>query len=98
MEKNAIVVTVCGAKGGTGKTSTSANMGGILADLGKQEIQMNIHKHAKLTPLGRERRVNLPAACLSRQAGARTYQTSKQRAHDLPLWTHSYNWHRPIAA
>lgn len=36
MEKNAIVVTVCGTKGGTGKTSTSANMGGILADLGKQ--------------------------------------------------------------
>ena len=28
-------------------------------------------------------------------AYARTYQTSKQRAQDLPLWTHSYNWHRP---
>ena len=36
MEKNTIVVTVCGTKGGTGKASTSANMGGILADLGKQ--------------------------------------------------------------
>ena len=28
-------------------------------------------------------------------AYARAYQTSKQRAQDLPLWTHSYNWHRP---
>ena len=28
-------------------------------------------------------------------AYARTYQTSKQRALDLPLWTHCYNWHRP---
>ena len=33
-------------------------------------------------------------ACL-RQAGARAYLTSKQRARDLPLWTHSYHWHRP---
>ena len=24
-------------------------------------------------------------------AGARAYQTSKQRAHDLPVWTHRYN-------
>ena len=28
-------------------------------------------------------------------AYARAYQTSTQRAQDLPLWTHSYNWHRP---
>ena len=35
MKKNAIVVTVCGTKGGTGKTSTSVNLGGLLADLGK---------------------------------------------------------------
>lgn len=28
-------------------------------------------------------------------AYARTYRTSDQRAADLPLWTHMYNWHRP---
>jgi transposase InsO family protein len=28
-------------------------------------------------------------------AYARAYQTSEQRAEDLPLWTHLYNWHRP---
>ena len=28
-------------------------------------------------------------------AYARAYQTSTQRAQDLPLWTHRYNWHRP---
>ena len=31
-------------------------------------------------------------------AYARTYETSDQRAEDLPLWTHIYNWHRPHAA
>lgn len=28
-------------------------------------------------------------------AYARAYETSDQRAADLPLWTHMYNWHRP---
>ena len=28
-------------------------------------------------------------------AYARAYQTSNQRATDLPAWTHMYNWHRP---
>ena len=28
-------------------------------------------------------------------AYARAYQISKQRAQDLPLRTHRYNWHRP---
>jgi transposase InsO family protein len=28
-------------------------------------------------------------------AYARAYQTSQQRAQDLPKWTHQYNWHRP---
>lgn len=31
-------------------------------------------------------------------AYARAYQTSDQRAADLPVWTHLYNWHRPHAA
>lgn len=28
-------------------------------------------------------------------AYARAYRTSDQRAAELPLWTHLYNWHRP---
>jgi transposase InsO family protein len=28
-------------------------------------------------------------------AYAKAYQTSDQRAQDLPLWLHRYNWHRP---
>src|SRR5256885_1371539 len=28
-------------------------------------------------------------------AYARAYQTSDQRAAELPIWTHHYNWHRP---
>jgi transposase InsO family protein len=28
-------------------------------------------------------------------AYARAYDTSKQRALELPYWIHRYNWHRP---
>ncbi|MCP1845174.1 transposase InsO family protein [Bradyrhizobium sp. USDA 4524] len=28
-------------------------------------------------------------------AYARAYDTSDQRAQDLPIWLHHYNWHRP---
>ena len=28
-------------------------------------------------------------------AYARAYENSKQRAAELPIWTHQYNWHRP---
>jgi transposase InsO family protein len=28
-------------------------------------------------------------------AYARAYDTSRQRAHELPYWIHHYNWHRP---
>jgi transposase InsO family protein len=28
-------------------------------------------------------------------AYAKAYDTSRQRAEDLPLWLHRYNWHRP---
>ena len=31
-------------------------------------------------------------------AYARAYMTSDQRAADLPIWTHLYNWHRPHSA
>jgi len=31
-------------------------------------------------------------------AYARAYQTSRQRAKELPFFLHRYNWHRPHAA
>lgn len=31
-------------------------------------------------------------------ADARAYETSDQRADDLPRWTHLYNWQRPHSA
>lgn len=37
-------------------------------------------------------------SALREWAYARAYQTSDQRAADLPIWTHLYNWHRPHSA
>ena len=48
---------------------------------------MNMHKNARLMPLGRERLIRM---MLSGQTPA-----AAARAADLPLWTHLYNWHRP---
>ncbi len=33
--------------------------------------------------------------CLREWAYARAYNTSQQRAAELPFWMHRYNWHRP---
>ncbi|HGG59983.1 MAG TPA: IS481 family transposase [Gammaproteobacteria bacterium] len=37
-------------------------------------------------------------SALREWAYARAYKTSDQRAVDLPIWTHLYNWHRPHSA
>ena len=37
-------------------------------------------------------------AALREWAYARACQTYDQRATDLPIWTHLYNWHRPHTA
>ena len=49
--------------------------------------------HPCLQQAGKPPGANGPT-CLQ-QAGARAYQTSTQRAKDLPLWPHSYHWHQP---
>lgn len=36
MQKQQLIVTICSTKGGSGKTTISANLGGILADLGQR--------------------------------------------------------------
>ncbi|QBY02703.1 IS481 family transposase [Rhodophyticola sp. CCM32] len=37
-------------------------------------------------------------SALREWAYARAYETSDDRAADLPVWTHLYNWHRPHSA
>jgi transposase InsO family protein len=60
---------------------------------GKAErfIQTALREWAKLTK-GSSRRSLLE---WSAEGYARAYRTSDQRAADLPIWTHQYNWHRP---
>ena len=60
---------------------------------GKAErfIQTALREWAKLTK-GSSRRSQLE---WSAESYARAYQTSDQRAQDLPYWTHQYNLHRP---
>ncbi|MBL6929791.1 MAG: IS481 family transposase [Rhodospirillales bacterium] len=36
-------------------------------------------------------------SCLREWAYAKAYQSSDQRARELPRWLHHYNWHRPHA-
>ncbi len=38
MQKQQLIVTVCSTKGGSGKTTISANLGGILSDLGQRVL------------------------------------------------------------
>ena len=54
---------------------------------------MDIHKNARLTPLGRERMVNM----LAGRGLCRAYLNSRQRADELPFFMHRYNWQRPHA-
>jgi hypothetical protein len=60
---------------------------------GKAErfIQTALREWAKLTK-GSSRRSQLE---WSAEGYASAYQTSDQRAQDLPYWTHQYNLHRP---
>ncbi|MGH6846045.1 MAG: IS481 family transposase [Methylocella sp.] len=60
---------------------------------GKAErfIQTALREWAKLAR-GSSRRSLLE---WSAEGYARAYRTSDQRAQELPVWTHQYNWHRP---
>jgi hypothetical protein len=60
---------------------------------GKAErcVQTSLREWAKLTK-GSSRRSQLE---WSAESYARAYQTSDQRAQDLPYWTHQYNLHWP---
>ena len=59
--------------------------------------KLNI-KHLKTrpyTPRTNGKAERFIQTALREWAYARAYQTSDQRAKDLPIFTHQYNWHRP---
>lgn len=57
------------------------------------------HIHTKpYTPKTNGKAERFIQTALREWAYARAYQTSDDRAADLPVWTHLYNWHRPHAA
>jgi transposase InsO family protein len=47
------------------------------------------------TPKGNGKAERFIQTALREWAYAKAYDTSRQRATDLPLWMHRYNWHRP---
>lgn len=57
---------------------------------------MNIHIKTKPhTPKINGKAERFIRIALGEWAYARAYNTSNERAADLPLWSHMYNWHRP---
>ena len=57
------------------------------------------HKRTKpYTPKTNGKAERFIQTALREWAYARAYNTSNQRAQDLPVWTHMYNWHRPHGA
>ncbi len=63
------------------------------ADLGLRHIRTRPY-----TPKTNGKAERFIQTALREWAYARAYQTSDQRAADLPVWTHLYNWHRPHSA
>ena len=56
MSAEPMIVTVCSTKGGTGKTTITANLGGLLADHGKKVLlvdgleNLNLHLASRNRP------------------------------------------------
>ncbi len=65
----------------------------VCAELGLRHIRTKPY-----TPKTNGKAERFIQTALREWAYARAYQTSDQRAADLPVWTHPYNWHRPHAA
>lgn len=63
------------------------------ADLGLKHIRTKPY-----TPRTNGKAERFIQTALREWAYARAYQTSNDRAADLPAWTHLYNWHRPHSA
>ena len=69
---------------------TSAAFAKACRDLGLKHIRTKPY-----TPKTNGKAERFIQTALREWAYARAYETSDQRAKDLPLWTHLYNWHRP---
>lgn len=65
----------------------------VCAELGIRHIRTKPY-----TPKTNGKAERFIQTALREWAYARAYETSQQRAADLPVWTHLYNWHRPHAA
>ena len=63
------------------------------AELGMRHIRTKPY-----TPKTNGKAERFIQTALREWAYARAYQTSNQRADELPVWTHLYNWHRPHSA
>jgi transposase InsO family protein len=53
------------------------------------------HLRTKLSTPKTTEKPNAIQTALREWAYARAYQSSDQRAAELPIWTPRYNWHRP---
>ena len=65
----------------------------VCTELGIQHIRIK-----RCTPQINGKAERFIKAALREWAYARAYQTSDQRAADLPVWTHLCNCHRPRSA
>jgi len=65
----------------------------VCAELGIRHIRTKPY-----TPKTNGKAERFIQTALREWAYARAYETSDQRAADLPVWTHLYNWHRPHSA
>ena len=60
-----------------------------------RELKIKHIKTKPYTPKTNGKAERFIQTALREWAYARAYKTSDQRAADLPLWSHLYNWHRP---
>lgn len=89
----AMGVTVARVMTDNGSCYTSRAFKAACAELGIRHIRTRPY-----TPKTNGKAERFIQTALREWAYARAYQTSEQRAADLPAWTHLYNWHRPHAA
>lgn len=86
-------VTVARVMTDNGSCYTSHAFKAACAALGIRHIRTKPY-----TPKTNGKAERFIQTALREWAYARAYQTSDQRAADLPVWTHLYNWHRPHSA
>ncbi len=83
-------VKVIGVMTDNGSCYKSKKFAKACKDLGLKHIRTKPY-----TPKTNGKAERSIQTALREWAYARAYQTSDERANQLPLWTHLYNWHRP---